>query len=333
MLTHGKRAIGGAGRRAGPPDVRSFVGLTERDWVQRVGALAPGDANLWRPHQRLFRALEPGEPYLVKLHAPWSAIVGAGRFVAAERLPLSLAWLAFGAANGVADPADFRQRIARTHPERPTADPTLSCVVLDRPAILDQDDWVAAPDDWRPSVAHGKVYRGEEARALWDTVRERLGARWRPVPPDDELGPGRFRLAVAEAYGRRCAVTGERALAALDVVHVRPPSRGGRNRVDNGLLLRADLARLFAHGLLCIEPDGFVVRLHADVLRAARGAASYAPLDGRSLRVVPERFDLMPSRELLAGHAAASIAAGAASRASDAASMASVAASRPATDG
>ena len=285
--------------------MRSFVGLTERDWVERVAALRPVDANLWRPHGRRFRALEPGEPYLLKLHAPWNAIVGAGRFVAAERLPLSLAWLAFGAANGVDDPASFRRRVARAHPERASADPVLSCVLLDRPAILAESDWLDAPDDWRPSVAHGKLYRGDAAQALGAQLRERLGARWSPTPPDGELGPGRFRIAVAEAYGRRCAVTGERALAALDVVHVRPPSRGGRNRVENGLLLRADLARLFEHGLLCVEPDGFVVRVHASVRRTARGPTAYAPLDGRPLRVVPERFDLLPSRELLAGHAAA----------------------------
>jgi len=66
-----------------------------------------------------------------------------------------------------------------------------------------------------------------------------------------------------------------------------------------------DLARLFEHGLLCVEPDGFVVRLHASVRGAARGPTAYAPLDGRPLQVVPERFDLLPSRELLADHVAA----------------------------
>jgi putative restriction endonuclease len=332
MLVHGKRAVGGAGRRARPPDVRSFVGLTERDWVERVAALAPCEANLWRPHQRRFAALAPGEPYLLKLHAPWNAIVGAGRFVAAERLPLSLAWLAFGAANGVDDPASFRHRVARGHPERTSADPVLSCVLLERPAILAESDWLAAPDDWRPSVAHGKLYRGDAAHALWAQVRERLGAHRSPAPPDGELGPGRFRVAVAEAYGRRCAVTGEGSLAALDVVHVRPPSRGGSNRVENGLLLRADLARLFEHGLLCVEPDGFVVRIHASVRRAARGPAAYARLDGRPLLVVPERFDLLPSRELLAEHAAGS-PAGDVPRSADAAARSAAAASGAVIEG
>ncbi|MBW6456248.1 MAG: hypothetical protein K0A98_10210, partial [Trueperaceae bacterium] len=200
-------------------------------------------------------------------------------------------------------------------PERATTDPPLSCVILDRPAVLDEADWVAAPDDWRPSVAHGKLYGGDAARALWEQVRERLGARWSPTPPDGDPGPGRFRLAVAEGYGRRCAITGEGSLAALDVVRLRPPSRDGPNRVENGLLLRADLARLFEHGLLWVEPDGFVVRVHASVRGSARSATAYAALDGRPLRVVPERFDQLPSREFLAEHAGASRAADAEKRA------------------
>lgn len=284
--------------------MRLFVGLAEHDWVERVAAVAPGDACLWRPHRRLFRALAPGEPYLLKLHAPDHAVVGAGRLLAAALMPSSLAWLAFGATTGVAEPGEFRRRVARAHGGPATADPLISCVILDRPAIVARGDGVPAPADWRPSVAHGKLYRGEEAGAVWASLRERLGDRWRPSP-DGEPGPGRFRLAVAEAYGRRCAVTGERSLAALDVVQLRPPSRGGPNRVDNGLLLRADLARLFEHGLLWVEPDGFVVRVHADVCRASRGPAAYAQLDGHPLRVVPERFDLLPNRAYLAERGAA----------------------------
>ena len=179
--------------------MRSFVGLTERDWVERVAALRPVDANLWRPHGRRFRALEPGEPYLLKLHAPWNAIVGAGCFVAAGRLPLSLAWLAFGAANGVDEPAEFRHRVARAHPGRSAHDPSLSCVLLDHPAILAESDWLEAPDDWRPSVAHGKLYQGDAAQALGAQLRERLGARWSPTPSTAWRSRRRRRRRIARA--------------------------------------------------------------------------------------------------------------------------------------
>ena len=279
--------------------MRLFVGLTDGGWVERVRALGPGDAYLWRPHQRVFRALAPGEPFLFKLHAPRDAIVGAGRFVEARRLPLSLAWLAFGPSNGVADPQAFRRRVERAHPGEAGADPVLSGVVLDHPTFLAEADWVPVPAGWRPSVAHGKVYDGAAGRALWATVQERLGAAGTTWGAGDApLGPGRLRLQVAEAYGRRCAITGEHALATLDVGHLVPPSQGGPERADNALLLRADLARLLQHGLLTVEPDGFVVRVGAAV------RATYGALDGRALKVVPERFDLLPGREYLEAHRA-----------------------------
>ena len=52
------------------------------------------------------------------------------------------------------------------------------------------------------------------------------------------LGQGSFRVLVTDTYGRRCAVTGEKALPVLDAAHIRAVREGGQHRLDNGLLLR-----------------------------------------------------------------------------------------------
>ena len=59
------------------------------------------------------------------------------------------------------------------------------------------------------------------------------------------LGQGAFRLAVTDAYERRCAVTDEKTLPILDAAHIRAFSAGGEHDVGNGLLLRTDIHRLF----------------------------------------------------------------------------------------
>ena len=46
----------------------------------------------------------PGEFFLFKLHAPRNVIVGGGIFAYANALPWSLAWEAFGEANGARSP-------------------------------------------------------------------------------------------------------------------------------------------------------------------------------------------------------------------------------------
>jgi putative restriction endonuclease len=61
---------------------------------------------------------------------------------------------------------------------------------------------------------------------------------------------------VIDAYGRKCAVSGERALPVLQSAHIRPVTQGGEHRVDNGLLLRSDIHTLFDRGYVTITPQG-----------------------------------------------------------------------------
>lgn len=61
------------------------------------------------------------------------------------------------------------------------------------------------------------------------------------------------------ALDPRCALTGERSMAALEAAHVVPARNGGREVVENGILLRADLHRLWDAGLFSILPNGTVL--------------------------------------------------------------------------
>ncbi|MBK8164447.1 MAG: HNH endonuclease [bacterium] len=69
------------------------------------------------------------------------------------------------------------------------------------------------------------------------------------------LGQGAFRLAVTEAYARSCAATGEHSLPVLDAAHIQPYADGGAHEITNGLLLRADLHRLYDAGYVTVTPD------------------------------------------------------------------------------
>ena len=77
--------------------------------------------------------------------------------------------------------------------------------------------------------------------------------------------------------------------------------RNFRRRTRNGLLLRADIHRLFDDGYVTVDPDlRFVVspRLHEEF---ENGRVYYA-LDGRSLANVPDRLPDQPGREFLEWH-------------------------------
>ena len=94
--------------------VSLYVGITDYEWFRYLSAL-PGvhEVNFWQPRGRTnFKALQQGELFLFKLHAPQNYIVGGGVFAHADILPVSLAWDAFGMSNGAPSLLEMRKRIA-----------------------------------------------------------------------------------------------------------------------------------------------------------------------------------------------------------------------------
>jgi putative restriction endonuclease len=76
-----------------------------------------------------------------------------------------------------------------------------------------------------------------------------------PVLVRPRLGQGSFRILVTDNYGRRCAITRERTLPALDAAHIRPFADGGSHQVSNGILFRRDIHSLFDLGYMTVSPD------------------------------------------------------------------------------
>ena len=75
--------------------------------------------------------------------------------------------------------------------------------------------------------------------------------RWRRA----RVGQGAFRIMVTDAYRRRCVITGERTLPALEAAHIKPFAEGGSHDPTNGLLLRRDIHALFDMGYVTVAPD------------------------------------------------------------------------------
>ena len=51
--------------------MKIWVGVTDKNWYEHLIRLAPEEANFWQPSgSRIFRVLQPGEPFLFKLHSP-----------------------------------------------------------------------------------------------------------------------------------------------------------------------------------------------------------------------------------------------------------------------
>jgi putative restriction endonuclease len=103
-----------------------------------------------------------------------------------------------------------------------------------------------------------------------------------------------------DAYGRRCAVTGERTLPVLDAAHIKPYSMNGEHRLDNGLLLRKDLHALFDAGYVTVTPS-LQFRVSRRIWEEFENGHDYYALEGSSVRL-PAPPAPPPSPDYLAWH-------------------------------
>lgn len=299
--------------------VSIFVGVTDQDWFDYLSVAKPDEVNFWAPSGRAnFRAVRPGELFLFKLHAPRNFIVGGGVFSHASNVPLSLAWEAFGTKNGVASLAAMRQRIAKYRRDDAMmanrSEPVIGCRILTSPFFWPEERWIPIPESWAPNIVVGRGYdTGDpDGAMLWRAVLDRPStfsqvplepepARYgTPVLVKPRLGQGAFRLLVTDAYGRRCAVSGEKTLPILDAAHIRSYADGGAHEGTNGLLLRTDIHKLFDLGYVSVDEDRrFVVsrRLKQDF----DNGKHYYDLHGTELRP-PKLPGAAPAADALTWH-------------------------------
>jgi len=294
--------------------MRFWVGVTDKAWFQRLSIQRPDEVNFWQPSSKpVANFLEPGIPFLFKLHSPDNFIVGGGFFVRFSALPARLAWEAFGEKNGVEDYAALRARI-RDYRKEVKGDPEIGCNVLNGPFFFAESDWIPVPESWAPNIVRGKTFDTEqnEGLRLWNAVSERLQG-YAPLNRIESprygaeyltrarLGQGAFRVLVTDAYSRRCAVTGERTLPVLEAAHIRPYADQGPHMVPNGILLRSDLHKLFDDGYLSVDED-FRVLVSKRIREEFQNGREYYRFLGEPLANLPTVEDQKPSRDFLRWH-------------------------------
>ncbi len=301
--------------------MKIWIGVTDDDWFRYLAAHQPEEVNFWQPSgSREFKVLQPGEPFLFKLHSPNNYVVGGGFFVRYTRLPCSLAWEAFKINNGVASLQEFLVRIAKYRSRNKSnvhdIDPVIGCNVLANTIFFQEKDWIPIPNNWSPNIVQGKTYNTDEelgnqlwtefqtrfrATAVVDEVQEEFPRYGLEYLARARLGQGAFRILVTDAYHRRCAVTGERTLPVLEAAHIKPYSESGPNFVRNGLLLRSDIHKLFDIGYVTISPDMRVI-VSDKIKEEYENGREYYAHHGQRLVNLPEIANEQPSTEFLEWH-------------------------------
>lgn len=302
--------------------MKFWVGVTDNQWFRYLSEIQPDEVNFWQPSATPpFTGAPIGLPFLFKLKRPNNHIAGGGYFVTYQKVPLTLAWDIFGQKNGCSSLDELRKLINPLSPNSRN-DGEIGCTVLANPFFFDKSSWLADPPGWASSIVRGKMYESTETTGgkIWSDVQLRLSAPFDLMETDvagiaadpgekfgaqvtvrPRIGQSSFRLLVTEAYQRRCAITGENTLVALEAAHIVPYSGEGDHNVRNGLLLRADFHRLFDVGLVSITPD-LNIRVSPRIREEWSNGKVYYRLDNKPLSVVPTHPSMRPDPELLDWH-------------------------------
>ena len=300
------------------------VAVTDSGWYDFLSRPSLAEVNFWTPSDRRRFSAPAFSPFFFKLKAQYRAIAGFGYFAKWSSLPAWLAWECFGEGNGCESLEALESRLATIRarigyvPSGPVA--SIGCILIVQPVFFPRDAWIPQPSDWHDRTVSSTAYDLTigEGKRIWDQCLERAQASepLRAVLPrvagpasprygspqmiTPRLGQGTFRVSVTDAYDRACAITSEHSLPALEAAHIRSYAREGPHEVPNGILLRADLHRLFDKGYVTVTPD-YRLEVSSRLKADYSNGRSYYPLNGQTLRLPATTKD-RPAAEFLSWH-------------------------------
>ncbi len=303
-----------------------FIGNTDYDWFRYLRAREPhpDEVNFWQPSGNTqFRAIPPGAPFFFRLKHPHNAIAGVGFFARFQRAPAWFAWDSFGDLNGAPDLSAMLARIRKYRSSESLEDVArpdgfiVGCITITQPTFFADGQWVREPRDWHANIVRGAridLLHGEGQRIFAECL-ERMRAthpaealeaadaarKGKAVLVEPRLGQGTFRMALVSAYDGACAVTHEHSLPVLEAAHVKPFGLGGPHNLTNGILLRADVHRLYDKGYVTVTAD-YRFKVSDRLMDEFHNGREYLRYR-EAVIALPSAVVERPNRELLDWHA------------------------------
>jgi putative restriction endonuclease len=305
--------------------MKFWVGVTDNTWFDYLAKKGLDEVNFWQPSATPpFKGAPVGMPFLFKLKRPNNHIAGGGFFVTYSTLPASLAWEIFEQKNGAESFDDLNAMLGPLSSGRGLSG-EIGCTVLANPFFFSHEHWIPEPAGFAGNIVRGKMYETSSAdgASIWTAVEQRLLASSQlktdsksprnfemnqeqvkygaPVLVNPRLGQSSFRVMVTDAYKRRCAITGENTLVALEAAHIVPYAKNGSHDIQNGLLLRADFHRLFDVGLVSVTQD-LRIKISPKIRETWFNGKIYYRLNDQPLSVVPDAPAHRPDPDRLGWH-------------------------------
>lgn len=252
---------------------RFAISPTDEEWFSLLKSYQYLDRiNFWTPTPWNIKSLKSGDRLYFMLKAPIRKIGGYAEVVKYENMSINKAWDTFGLGNGVKGLEEFILRTTkykgkRSNKENLDQNPVIGCIELKEAVFFEPNKYITPGDlgvSFPNQVVKIKCFQGEFLNLGEETVDlptspfSLVGSRnenrkFREV--NQRVGQESFRRAIFKAYDNSCAITGESCKDLLQAAHIQPYKDENSNHVQNGILLRIDLHRLFDTGLITIDTD------------------------------------------------------------------------------
>lgn len=228
--------------------------------------------NFWTPTPWNITGLKIGDRLYFMLKSPIRKVGGFGEFVEYKNITAETAWNEFGYRNGRESKANFLSSIQQyidKHSSKyggqklDALNYKIGCIVLRNCEFWDEDEY-RFPENFGlsfpPQVVTIKYYKEYDpflvnqdqifSFSLVEQLREQ-----NKYLVNIRNGQNIFKSRILKAYSNKCCITGEEIPELLEAAHIQNYRNSNSNHIQNGLLLRIDIHRLFDNNLLFIDKN------------------------------------------------------------------------------
>lgn len=233
------------------------LAVTNRTWFeyQRSHSFT-GEVNFWTPSRNCPHRISPGEQFVFKLAGDGDLIGGYGTFVEYKYQSLDDTWKEFGPKNGADTKAEFFNTLKSIGSNNGI---DCGCVVLKDIILFEEPvNRVKAGITAKPAQLYAYEHGSFPFDNSWvskDSFSLVKNATKKKIIQNvtERKGQSAFHAAVSKAYNNQCCITGESTPELLQAAHIQDYINQDSHHIQNGLLLRIDIHKLFDSGLLYID--------------------------------------------------------------------------------
>lgn len=249
------------------------ISPTDNHWFNFLkGSGLNSNVNFWTPTPWNLKKLNPGDRLYFMLKSPIRKIGGFGEFREYKNLTSTQAWNEFGYRNGRNSRQEFIDSIqgyidknSSKFGGAPINIDTyeIGCIVLENCEFWENDLFLEPKDqsiDFATQVVTIKYFAQEDPFKEAQPILERFDLVDLPRKDKQRFtntreGQSAFKGKILKVYNNTCCVSGETIAELLEAAHIQEYRNKKSNHIQNGLLLRVDLHRLYDNQLLYIDSD------------------------------------------------------------------------------